>query len=72
MGGQQSGEPLAGEGVGEKYVTGLGGLGVADTRPLGQPADLLERTANAVGVARELDGAGVGQVLALPRQTPRP
>ena len=67
VGGQQSGEPLAGKGVGEKHVTGLGGLGVVDARPLGQPADLLERPANAVGVARELDGAGVGQVLALPR-----
>jgi hypothetical protein len=29
VGGQQSGEPLAGEGVGEKHVTGFGGLGVA-------------------------------------------
>src|SRR5215472_12587720 len=40
VGGQQSGEPLAGEGVGEKHVTGLGGLGVVDARALGQPADL--------------------------------
>ena len=59
--------PSAGEGVGEKHMTDLGGLGVVDARPLGQPADLLKRPANAVGVARKLDGAGVGQVLALPR-----
>ena len=48
-------------------MTGLGGLGVVDARPLGQAADLLERPTNAVGVARELDGTGIGQVLALPR-----
>jgi hypothetical protein len=67
VGGQQSGEPPTGEGVGKKHVTSLGGLGIVNARRLGQPADLLQRPANAVGVARELDGAGVGQVLALPR-----
>ena len=34
VGGQQSGEPRAGEGVGEKHVADLGGLGVVDARPL--------------------------------------
>src|SRR5262249_35126661 len=66
-GGPQGGDPLAREGVGEKHVTGLGGRGVVDARPLGQPADLLECPTDAVGVARELDGAGVSQVLPLPR-----
>ena len=32
VGVQQSGEPLAGEGVGKKHATGLGGLGAADAR----------------------------------------
>src|SRR5262249_16077475 len=59
--------PPRGEGLGKNVAPGPGAWGVAEPPPPGRPADLLDRPANAVGVARELDGAGVGQVLALPR-----
>src|SRR5262249_23537449 len=66
-GGDRPARPAAAEGVGKKLVTARGAGGFPVARPPGRPADLLERPANAVGVARELDGAGVGQVLALSR-----
>ena len=45
----------------------LAGVGVADPRALGQAADLLQRSGNALGQARELHRRGVGQKFPLAR-----
>ncbi len=63
MGGEHPKEMA--DGVAEEQVTRLLGLGAADAGTLGQRADLLERPGDPVRIARELDGRGIRQELAL-------
>jgi hypothetical protein len=63
-GGQPLREPR--NAFGKKSVTGCGSAWTSHARTVGQTADLLQRSGNAVRVARELNCGGVGQVFPLP------
>src|SRR5262249_1007371 len=64
---EQARDSLFQQRVREAHVAHFADVGVIQVRALFESADLSERAGDAVRVARELDGAGIGQVLALPR-----
>ena len=65
--GRMRGEKMGTEGAAKEEMTGVPGHGVGYGGPGGKAADFHQGTGDAVGVAGELYGRGVGEELPLPR-----